>query len=320
MKCQFCSDLLSQYIDRELSEEKRKLVKEHLDQCPECMEEYNLMCSTIDCVNRLECVEPPADFQECVMREIKAKHVRKKAIWPVWGSLTFGSLAAAALVMMMIVNNPAGDGVATPRMNVVANKPVKTTLTGQAENNQEQPWEDFYKRQGTMNPGNSQAEKQLAAVTNRSSVPGLVQNVSYGQTAPVAAGAANRPGAGVAKQMGLVRQHRAWSGEDSKVAKRRSFIINTPSEADQVWKTTGITPLPLSKMDWSKNQLIALFVGEQNGHGYEIQLKNIQKSNGRMIVTYHINQPERMSSAKQSNPFLVFEMKKTNLPIEFIEE
>ncbi len=314
MTCNDCSALLSQYIDHEMSTQEELKIREHLSKCAKCKEEYEVLCHTIDCVcSNLECVEPPMDFHHRVMAKINEHHRAVKVRWPLWGSLTFASLAAAALLLVTLLFTPFQHPAHFAKLALNSQPAVKTAQPVNVPK-LAQPWEDFGQESDMVAKNNVTVPSASETLTLPSS---MVRAVAFGDQAD------SRNSAPVQTQADsplLYRQNHEWSGEDSTIKVLKHFTINTPEQAKQLWDTSGITPLPLENMDWNTNALAVLFIGAKPGRGYDIQIKRIENQADRMMVFYHVNSPKATTATGTSHPFIAFEVKKSSLPIEFTED
>jgi predicted anti-sigma-YlaC factor YlaD len=61
MDHQKIKELISSYHDRELDEEKKKLVEEHLKECPECRKEFEEMGKFEEVMSKMELRKPPKE-------------------------------------------------------------------------------------------------------------------------------------------------------------------------------------------------------------------------------------------------------------------
>ena len=61
MDHQKIKELISSYHDKELDEEKRKQVEEHLKGCPECRKEFEEMGKFEEVMNKMELKKPPRE-------------------------------------------------------------------------------------------------------------------------------------------------------------------------------------------------------------------------------------------------------------------
>lgn len=71
MDCEVVRNLMSSYIDKDINEIDRIEFEEHLKNCTVCMEEYNLLLSTVTYCNQLEEIELPETFHQELMGKIK---------------------------------------------------------------------------------------------------------------------------------------------------------------------------------------------------------------------------------------------------------
>jgi hypothetical protein len=102
-------DKLSEYIDGMLSQEEASAVKEHLDRCPDCLEEYEETVKIIGHMNQMESLETPEFFVEKVHERIEKskslKRLVKRLFYPlrIKIPLELAGVAAAALLVIYIV-------------------------------------------------------------------------------------------------------------------------------------------------------------------------------------------------------------------------
>ncbi|NOR12389.1 MAG: hypothetical protein GQ545_03965 [Candidatus Aminicenantes bacterium] len=102
-------DKLSEYIDGMLSQEEASAVKEHLDRCPDCMEEYEEMVKIIGQMNQMESLETPEFFVEKVHERLEKPLPLKKLVKGLFFPLKIkiplelAGVAAAALLVIYIV-------------------------------------------------------------------------------------------------------------------------------------------------------------------------------------------------------------------------
>jgi len=54
-------ELISSYYDQELDEEQRKTVEKHLEECPECSQEFEEMGKFEEVMSKMELKKPPKD-------------------------------------------------------------------------------------------------------------------------------------------------------------------------------------------------------------------------------------------------------------------
>jgi len=110
MNCEEIKNLLSEYLDRELNQGACELVEEHLDNCPVCREELQVLKECLKSLGSLKKVEPPSDFLSQVHARLEGqasfKAAFKKIIFPLHIKIPLeaAGLAAAAVLLFYILN------------------------------------------------------------------------------------------------------------------------------------------------------------------------------------------------------------------------
>lgn len=72
--CEIIKDLLPLYVDGSLSEDSRKLVKEHIDSCDECRKDHERLMAPDIMTNRQKAADDKEVFRK-ILRRIRAKNV-----------------------------------------------------------------------------------------------------------------------------------------------------------------------------------------------------------------------------------------------------
>lgn len=109
MKNSHVKEKLSEYIDGILDEEGASVVRNHLDRCPECLEEYREMIRIIGHMSQMERLESPDSFVEKVHNRIEKQssiqRLVKGLFYPlkIKVPLELAGVAAAALLVIYIV-------------------------------------------------------------------------------------------------------------------------------------------------------------------------------------------------------------------------
>jgi hypothetical protein len=100
----FPFELLSAYIDNELSDQQRKMVEEHLRTCQECRREVEEMRNLDGHVRQREVEEPSRDFVFTLNRRV-LERIRKRPRFSIWRVMpVLVPVAVAALVFVVITN------------------------------------------------------------------------------------------------------------------------------------------------------------------------------------------------------------------------
>lgn len=125
--CKDLRELLSPYIEGELTEEDTRALELHLEECPACLKELDLIRKTVGALRDMPQVPPPPE----IMAKVKEHLHRRRAWLPRWGEWfdlsRTGALARAAAVVIvlgviLIVQQRfpglkrEGTHVSTPRM------------------------------------------------------------------------------------------------------------------------------------------------------------------------------------------------------------
>jgi len=107
MDCRKIEQLISPYVDGELTRMETDIVRAHLSACPDCQQEYEglvRLSAVMKSINR-DMVPAPASFSAAVMQRIREEEkvvpLARKTHW--WGRhwrQTVAGIAAAAVLMM----------------------------------------------------------------------------------------------------------------------------------------------------------------------------------------------------------------------------
>lgn len=121
MECKRIQELLSPYLDKNLTEKEIALVEEHLRACPRCPQELERLKRTVHLVSSLEEVEPPESFLSEIHRKLKAKSRRRrffdKLFFPLPVKLPLEALAAVLIAVVIVsLNRPYPPGPAPREM------------------------------------------------------------------------------------------------------------------------------------------------------------------------------------------------------------
>ncbi|MGI6113950.1 MAG: DUF4349 domain-containing protein [Mahellales bacterium] len=110
MKCQDCIDLLSQYLDNKLEEDKFAQVEKHLAQCEKCQRIYEDLKAIVSACGSMEEIEPPAELNGIIKERIKEER-KRSARKASWKAIT--AVAAAVLVIFVSMIGYPGNRLFT---------------------------------------------------------------------------------------------------------------------------------------------------------------------------------------------------------------
>jgi len=104
MECFDARRKLSEYIDGMLSQVHASEVKDHLDHCPDCTEEYQALRRIITHMNQMEHVDEPAHFIEKVHHRLgnrfSLKRITRTLFVPLQIKLPLELAGAATIIML----------------------------------------------------------------------------------------------------------------------------------------------------------------------------------------------------------------------------
>lgn len=126
MDCEIVRSLMSSYIDKDINEIDKVELEKHLESCPDCMEEYRLLLSTIQYCNELEEIELPETFHQDLMHklhELGSNKAKKKFFSRNWGWVA--GVAAVFVVAAIGISSLGG----LPELNI-SDKAVTESARG----------------------------------------------------------------------------------------------------------------------------------------------------------------------------------------------
>lgn len=99
----------------------------------------------------------------------------------------------------------------------------------------------------------------------------------------------------------------AYQGKDEK-----SFeVISDKATLLKLYEAIHDTEVP--KIDFKKQRIVALFLGQRNSGGYEIKIKNVEEKDNKIYVTVEEVSPKPgdMATMAITNPFVVAKINST---------
>jgi hypothetical protein len=79
-------------------------------------------------------------------------------------------------------------------------------------------------------------------------------------------------------------------GQISWVDSPRQAVARTPQEWAALWRSHA-PDRPLPAIDFSKDMVVAIFLGSRPSAGYAVDITGIKEANGAVVVQYHETQP-----------------------------
>jgi copper chaperone CopZ len=115
MKCEEIRDLLALYVDGFLSPEEKLIVERHLQECPDCIEEFEQLQNVVQQLHELDPIEIPAGLKERIQQSLQEElGGTKKGFLPLYKSIPFKTwskvvVAAAVVLLALSLNNIYGS-------------------------------------------------------------------------------------------------------------------------------------------------------------------------------------------------------------------
>ncbi|MFH1777864.1 MAG: protease complex subunit PrcB family protein [Candidatus Omnitrophota bacterium] len=113
-----------------------------------------------------------------------------------------------------------------------------------------------------------------------------------------------------------------WKGHYSGYNQQEMFVITTKEEWSAVWKKVHSLQLSipvLPEIDFDKEMVIAVFMGEKSSGGYIIEVTKIIKTDKEVVVEIMEKTPApgTMKTMALTQPYHLVVIEKSNLPVVF---
>lgn len=109
-------------------------------------------------------------------------------------------------------------------------------------------------------------------------------------------------------------------GVNSGVEKPTRKVVRTQAEWTRLWAEHAPDEnAALPKVDWSREMVLAAFMGRRNTGGYRIQVRSAAETKGKLVVQLTETSPGPDSLVPQSltEPFHFVAVPRSNLPVEW---
>lgn len=113
-------------------------------------------------------------------------------------------------------------------------------------------------------------------------------------------------------------------GPRSGVDKPEQAVVRSQADWEKLWsrhlsRQVGGTPQPPPKVDWSKEMVLAAFLGTRSTGGYKVEITAAQPQNGklRVTVTEFTPAPGTLRSQSITYPFHFAAVPRSELPVEW---
>jgi hypothetical protein len=112
------------------------------------------------------------------------------------------------------------------------------------------------------------------------------------------------------------------SGNHSNIRTEKSLVIKEPSSFQEILNSINKTREPnikIPEINFKKEMLLALFMGERNTGGHSIRIDSISSNEKEVFVYVKELTPQGMATMVITHPFYLAKIKKTDKQIVFKE-
>jgi hypothetical protein len=115
---------------------------------------------------------------------------------------------------------------------------------------------------------------------------------------------------------------RSWQGTQSGMAEAGQRVVRSQAEWEQLWarmSANQVPPQPSPKVDWSKEMVVAYFMGERPTGGFSAAIKSVIYGQKEIVVAYQETAPppDAVTIQVLTHPYVVAVVKRSSLPVRF---
>mgnify|MGYP001627120910 CR=1 FL=1 len=123
------------------------------------------------------------------------------------------------------------------------------------------------------------------------------------------------------KQLPIIAE---WKGNHCGITEPKRVVITDPKEWSEIWKQIhrGKIPIPeVPAIDFNKNMVLAVFMGQKPTSGYAIQITEVAHSNGEVVAKLKETAPAKGAIVLQvlTQPFQIVVVPKVDTQVRFVE-
>jgi hypothetical protein len=106
-------------------------------------------------------------------------------------------------------------------------------------------------------------------------------------------------------------------GVTSGIKEAGFFVLRTEEEWQRFWRRHASSDPPV--IDFSREMVIAAFMGEQRTGGFSIEIQKVEDKGGllKVLVQRTVPAPERPVLQVLTQPYHIIRLAKTELPVRF---
>ncbi len=115
-----------------------------------------------------------------------------------------------------------------------------------------------------------------------------------------------------------------WKGNHCGITEQKHMVITDPKDWAELWKQVhrGKVPIPeVPTIDFNKNMVLAVFMGQKPTSGYAIQITEISRTNGEVVVKVKEVTPPKGAILLQvlTQPFHIVVVPKVEGKVGFVK-
>ncbi len=115
-----------------------------------------------------------------------------------------------------------------------------------------------------------------------------------------------------------------WKGNHCGITEQKHMVITDPKDWAELWKRVhrGKIPIPeVPTIDFNKNMVLAVFMGQKPTSGYAIQITEISRTNGEVVVKVKEVTPPKGAILLQvlTQPFHIVVVPKVEAQVRFVK-
>jgi hypothetical protein len=119
------------------------------------------------------------------------------------------------------------------------------------------------------------------------------------------------------------RALREWRGTQSGVTETAQRVARSQAEWDQLWArltANQVPPPPAPKVNWGKEMVVALFMGERPTGGFGLAVRSVTYGEKEIVVAYEETAPppDAITIQALTQPYAVAVVKHSTLPVRFV--
>ncbi len=115
-----------------------------------------------------------------------------------------------------------------------------------------------------------------------------------------------------------------WKGNHCGITEPKQIVITDAKEWAEIWKQVHRGKIPVPKVpdiDFNKNMVLAVFMGQKPTSGYAIQITEVARSNGEVFAKLKETAPTKGAIVLQvlTQPFHIVVVPKVDAKVRFVE-